>query len=864
MGRHSAESLASDVSEKQNMKTIKHTTLPLYWAALSLLLLFLSFDARPGLAQTKGAKPDQNLSLAGTSADAAPHGRVASGPSPQLKRDDFRINQPADTCVPGIWATAMTGPPARYRAGGVSDGTYIYVFGGGTSAGTLLNDLWRWDPASQTWTQLANMPTGKQNIQGAYWNGKIYVPGGFTTVHITENAIYDIASNTWSTGAPLPATQTGTNVAFNNKIYNFGGNPGPQTTTTIYDIAANTWSSGAPMPVATTYGRAAAAGSFAYYAGGISTVTTNAVYRYDFVANTWTTVAPLQTARTSEELMTSPDGLKLYAVMGGDSTFFTGVPQAVSVEIYDIAGNSWSYGNPVVTTAAAAAGGLAGGKAMVQGGVDNITYYDVVQVAPLSGCGPIAITSAGSSLVSAGPNGVLDPGETVTVAFGVQNVGTGGCTTALMGTLQSSGGVTSPSGPQNYGAMCSPGPAVFRSFTFTVDSALPCGSTVTATLHMMDGATDYGNVSYTFITGNSAVALAQNFDGVVAPALPAGWVTSLGPTNVVGVPWVTSTSSPNSAPNEAFAPDPSNIGDMYLDSPVFAVPAGGATLTFKNNYNTESTFDGEVLEISIAGGAFTDIITAGGSFVSGGYTGPISTSFSSPIAGRQAWNGNSNGYIMTVVNLPPASFGMNVQLRWRMASDNSVAVVGVMIDDVSIANPVCGGSTPTVSSAVSRKVHGGAGTFDVPLPLVALTGAVGVEDRVGTAGVHQMVVTFANPVTVGGVSVTTGTGSIGSFSLSGGVVTINLTGVTNVQRLGVTLASVSDGTNLGSLLVPMGVLAGDTGGNGIVSATDVSQTKGQSGQAVTGANFREDVIVNGSINATDVSGVKSNSGTALP
>ena len=66
--------------------------------------------------------------------------------------------------------------------------------------------------------------------------------------------------------------------------------------------------------------------------------------------------------------MISPDGLKLFAVMGGDSTFFTGVPLAVSVEIYNIAGNSWSYGNPVVNKAAAPAGGLAGGKAMVQGG----------------------------------------------------------------------------------------------------------------------------------------------------------------------------------------------------------------------------------------------------------------------------------------------------------------------------------------------------------------------------------------------------------------------------------------------------------------------------------------------------------------
>ena len=332
---------------------------------------------------------------------------------------------PTPTCIPGgtpgPWATATPGPPARYRAGGCTDGTNIYVYGGGNSSGGYYNDLWRWNPATQAWTQLANMPTAKQNIQGAYWNGKIYVPGGFNGAHITENAIYDIATNAWSTGAPLPAAQTGTTVAFNNKVYNFGGNPGPQATVTIYDIATNTWTTGAAMPVATTYGRSIVAGSFAYYTGGITTVTTNAVYRYNFAANTWATMTPLQTARTSEELMTSPDNSKLFAVMGGDATFFTGVPLPVSVEIYDIAANTWTYGNPVVTKAAGPSGGLAGGKLMVQGGVDNTTYYNLVQVSNLGVCPSPTPTGTPSSTptataTAASPTPTCTPGNQYTIA----------------------------------------------------------------------------------------------------------------------------------------------------------------------------------------------------------------------------------------------------------------------------------------------------------------------------------------------------------------------------------------------------------------------------------------------------------------
>src|SRR5436190_10826772 len=78
-------------------------------------------------------------------------------------------------------------------------------------------------------------------------------------------------------------------------------------------------------------------------------------------------------------------------------------------------------------------------------------------------------------------------------------------------------------------------------------------------------------------------------------------------------------------------------------------------------------FDGADLELSTDGGnTFQDIIDAGGSFLQGGYNRTISTDRGSPIAGRQAWSGNSGGFITTVIDIP--LFGL---LRWRMASDNS-------------------------------------------------------------------------------------------------------------------------------------------------------------------------------------------------
>jgi hypothetical protein len=165
-------------------------------------------------------------------------------------------------------------------------------------------------------------------------------------------------------------------------------------------------------------------------------------------------------------------------------------------------------------------------------------------------------------------------------------------------------------------------------------------------------------------------------------------------------------------------------------------------------------------------------------------------------------------------------------------------------------------------SAFSRKTHGAAGTFDIPLPL---TGNVGIECRSGGAtNNYQMIVNFATTVTVGGAAVTSGTGSMSSFNVSGSQVTVNLTGVTNVQRITVTLFNVNDGTHMSNVPVSMGVLVGDVNGNAVVNASDVSLTKSQVGVPVSGSNFREDVNANGTISATDVALVKSKVGTALP
>jgi hypothetical protein len=180
-------------------------------------------------------------------------------------------------------------------------------------------------------------------------------------------------------------------------------------------------------------------------------------------------------------------------------------------------------------------------------------------------------------------------------------------------------------------------------------------------------------------------------------------------------------------------------------------------------------------------------------------------------------------------------------------------------------NASCGASVPFLG-AVSRKTHGNAGTFDVGLPL---TGKSGIECRTGGPnGNFTVVFTFANPIVSVGSVTFTGTGSVSSRTIGSDPheYIVNLTGVTNAQRLTVTLNNVTDtvGNASASIAAPMGVLLGDTNADAFTDAVDVSQTKSQSGKAITNSNFREDVNADGFIDAIDTSLVKSKSGTALP
>lgn len=202
--------------------------------------------------------------------------------------------------------------------------------------------------------------------------------------------------------------------------------------------------------------------------------------------------------------------------------------------------------------------------------------------------------------------------------------------------------------------------------------------------------------------------LNEGFDGVTPPVLPSGWsATNAEPA------WITTSSVSDSAPNSAFVDEPPYVTDKRLDTPAITIPVGGALMLFRHLYFTELSADGGVLEISIAGGGFQDILAAGGSFLTGAYSGTIDPASNNPLHGRAAWTGNSSGYVTTTVNLPPAAGGQAIQLRWRMGTN----VLIIPLNRNKGANPtITAGFSGWSLDSVSIPTAGFGQNFDTVTP----------------------------------------------------------------------------------------------------------------------------------------------------
>ena len=97
----------------------------------------------------------------------------------------------------------------------------IYFFGGNISheKKKYSNKLYKYDPSSQQWTKLANMPE-KIETKGVIVDGKLYVVGGYNGKTSDRINMYDIKTNKWTKLNQLPSGISANSVVANDsKIY---------------------------------------------------------------------------------------------------------------------------------------------------------------------------------------------------------------------------------------------------------------------------------------------------------------------------------------------------------------------------------------------------------------------------------------------------------------------------------------------------------------------------------------------------------------------------------------------------------------------------------------------------------------------
>ncbi len=112
------------------------------------------------------------------------------------------------------------------------------------------------------------------------------------------------------------------------------------------------------------------------------------------------------------------------------------------------------------------------------------------------------VVPAGSILTSesfAPANGIIDPGETVSLLFAFRASG-GTNVNNVSATLQAANGITSPSpSSQNYGTLTVGGPLAYRPFSFTAKGTN--GQQIAATFQLYSGASSLGTAIFTYTLG---------------------------------------------------------------------------------------------------------------------------------------------------------------------------------------------------------------------------------------------------------------------------------------------------------------------------------------------------------------------------
>jgi hypothetical protein len=239
------------------------------------------------------------------------------------------------------WTAAGEIPEGVNHAGFAAVGGKLYIIGGFQGATFSPTGAVRvYDPAGHSWNDGASMPTPRGALAVAVLDGKIHAIGGNAATgaalqphehgaperdnSVGTHEVYDPAANTWTRLAPLPTPRNHLGAAvIAGRIHVVGGRvPGDMELTTheIYDPATGSWTAGPPMPTGRS-GIAVVAHRERLYVFGGETVrwlrsrTFDEAERFDPATGRWEALPPMPTARHGLGAASVADAI--YVLSGG-------------------------------------------------------------------------------------------------------------------------------------------------------------------------------------------------------------------------------------------------------------------------------------------------------------------------------------------------------------------------------------------------------------------------------------------------------------------------------------------------------------------------------------------------------------------
>ena len=299
--------------------------------------------------------------------------------------------------VSGQWEIASSMPSPRQEIYADVAGGRVYVPGGVGADGLSTSSAFEaYDAVNDRWLTLAPLPEPRHHVTPAVIGNRVFAIGGFTGPFPdweikADSFVYDINSNSWKRGTPMPEPQAEhVSAVVNGKIHIIGGrihgNSGKHHFDAfsdtgrhrVYDPGSDQWSLAAPAPTARNSAAAAVVSGRIYVVGGRHNVVQEdgtqlqqnlgTLEVYDPQSDSWETRAPM------------PEGLggNAAAALNGKLYVFGGEQWAptqkvfTSAWVYDPGSDSWSGEADMPTGRHGLAAATAAGKLVVIGGGNKV------------------------------------------------------------------------------------------------------------------------------------------------------------------------------------------------------------------------------------------------------------------------------------------------------------------------------------------------------------------------------------------------------------------------------------------------------------------------------------------------------------